>query len=80
LGVEIAGYTDEAGPTGPGLPWAVLPREPAHLLIAVQAAGDDIGVVEAADLVGAALRAVGATSRITELADDVLEHRAWMLH
>jgi hypothetical protein len=70
---------DETPPTGPGLPWSLLPPDPAQLLIALQAAGDDPGALEASDRVCAALRAVGAVDRVTELADDLLEHRAWIL-
>jgi hypothetical protein len=77
---KSAAERDPAPPTGPGLPWSVLPREPAQLLIALQAAGDDIGAAEASDRVCEALRAVGATDQITELADDLLEHRTWILH
>jgi hypothetical protein len=69
-----------AQPTGPGLPWSVLPADPAHLLIALQAAGDDIGDVEALDRVREAVRVIGASNQITKLADDLLEHRYWIRH
>ncbi|WP_426502641.1 hypothetical protein ACPPVO_34050 [Dactylosporangium sp. McL0621] len=53
---------------------------PAQLLIALQAAGDDIGAVEASNRVGEAVRLIGAINQITELADDLLEHRYWIRH
>jgi hypothetical protein len=73
---------DESGGyhTGPGLPWPLLPREPAHLLTAPPAVGDH----QAPDgrlpgVVAEALRTVGATALVEELADELLRHRACVL-
>ncbi|GAA3204472.1 hypothetical protein ACFO1B_42340 [Dactylosporangium siamense] len=64
---------------GPGLPWALLPLEPVHLLTALPAVGDH-GVPDGVPgMVAEALRAVGATTLVEELAEDLLRHRACVL-
>jgi hypothetical protein len=53
--------------------------DPVQLLIGSSGRGDDVGTVEASQLVYDALSAIGAIAQITELADDLLEHRAWII-
>ncbi|MEO3746096.1 hypothetical protein [Plantactinospora sp. B5E13] len=62
-----------------GFPWDLLPREPAHLLMALPAFGDHETPDNVRSTVMQALRAVGATAGIENLADDLLKHRACML-
>lgn len=64
---------------GSGFPWELLPREPAHLLMALPAFGNHETVDGVRSAVVQALRAVGATTGLEELADDLLQHRACML-
>ncbi|XVU23172.1 hypothetical protein ACQPZJ_38820 [Actinoplanes sp. CA-054009] len=62
-----------------GLPWGLLPSEPAHLLMALPAFGDrEVPAAVRAAVIGA-LRSVGAAAMVDELADDLLTHRACML-
>ncbi|MER7420952.1 hypothetical protein ABT346_29940 [Micromonospora peucetia] len=71
----------DSGPeySGSGLPWDLLPREPAHLLMALPAFGEHETADGVRSRVVQALRAVGATAGTEELADDLLKHRACML-
>ncbi|GAB3824922.1 hypothetical protein ACFPIJ_63870 [Dactylosporangium cerinum] len=64
---------------GPGLPWALLPLEPVHLLTALPAVGDHEAPDGVPGLVAEALRAVGATAMVEELAEELLRHRACVL-
>lgn len=72
---------DEGGGyhTGRGLPWPLLPLEPMHLLTALPAVGDHQVPDSVPGLVAEALRAVGATALVEELAEDLLRHRACVL-
>lgn len=64
---------------GAGLPWALLPRNPELLLMALPVFGDpEPSAAERAE-VAQALRAVGANVLIDELVDDLLRHRACMI-
>ncbi|BCY07003.1 hypothetical protein [Actinoplanes sp. L3-i22] len=64
---------------GAGLPWGLLPEQPTSLLMALPAFGDPDPKEQEQRTVQQALRAVGATWRINELADDLLSHRACMI-
>jgi hypothetical protein len=64
---------------GPGLPWPLLPRNPAHLLVALPAFGGPAVPDHVVGTVAHALREVGARRLIDELADDLLRHRACIL-
>jgi hypothetical protein len=72
---------DDAGGTdpGPGLPWALLPEQPAHLLMALPAFGGHDVPDGVQDKVEQALLAIGAKTLIKELATDLLQHRACIL-
>ncbi|MFF4809871.1 hypothetical protein ACFY03_16825 [Micromonospora chersina] len=74
-------FADASGGHDPGrgLPWALLPREPAHLLTALPAMGTRQVPEGVPAEVAEALRAVGAMRRAEELADDLLRHRACVL-
>lgn len=64
---------------GAGLPWKLIPPTPEHLLVALPAFGDPEPSDAERNAVAQALRAVGATTRIDELAEDLLGHRACMI-
>jgi hypothetical protein len=74
LAAEDGGYQ-----AGRGLPWPLLPLEPTHLLTALPAVGDHQVPDSVPSLVAEALRAVGATALVEELAEDLLQHRACVL-
>ena len=66
--------------TGQGVPLALLPESPEQRLLALPAAGDDLEPQDATRLVADALAAVGAVGAVEALADELLEHRAWLLN
>lgn len=69
--------TNESGRSSenPWLPWSLLPEEPPYLLMALPAIGDDEVPDGIPGVVAQAVRTVGATARIEELAEDLLQHR-----
>lgn len=64
---------------GAGLPWSLLPRSPEQLLMALPVFGDPEPSNDERTVVAQALRAVGGAVRIDELAEDLLQHRAFMI-
>ncbi|SNY56342.1 hypothetical protein [Paractinoplanes atraurantiacus] len=67
-------YTDDHG-----LPWPLLPSDPASLLLALPAFGNPDVPEPVRAAVSHALRSVGAAKMLNELADDLLTHRACLL-
>ncbi|MBO3741690.1 hypothetical protein [Actinoplanes flavus] len=58
-----------------GLPWHALSTDPAHLLMALPTCGEPTLTTRQRTAVTRALRAVGATTHVTELTDDLIQHR-----
>jgi hypothetical protein len=64
---------------GPGLPWPLLPSEPADLLLALPAIGDHTVPDDTPIALASVLRAVGATALVEELTAELLQFRACVL-
>lgn len=67
---------DDGHQAEPGLPWSMLPSQPAHLLLSLPVMGGPDEPAGMVRLVAKALRGVGAITLVNELARQLLQNRA----